>query len=159
MIIFGVIFFVVGSGIFIYFGRNLQIALNSIQWPYTTGTILKAELKKVTYKGSSQNRGGHTSTQTDYQYSYKIQGTEYTSSRVTMSDKVVKTTGSLSKILKSIKEGQNVKVYYNPKDPSFSVLQRGPDIYAFTILITPSLMMSLGIALLFFRDELLVFLK
>mgnify|MGYP003384001576 CR=1 FL=1 len=152
---FGVAFLFVGVIAFGFTSRNLVRAIKSLGWPQSTGEIQKSGVKEVTVGGNTTDMGAHSAIQVNYQYSYIVNGRSYRSQRVTMSDKVVKTGRTLSSLSKQFKTGQDVRVYYNPNNPSYSVLKKGPDIYCFTVIVTPALMLALGGYMVFFSDHLL----
>ena len=153
--IFGVAFLFLGVIAFWFTSRNLVRAIKSLGWPQSTGGIQNAGMKEVTVGGKTTDMGAHSAIQVNYQYSYIVNGKSYRSQRVTMSDKVVKTGRSLDSLSKQFKIGQDVRVYYNPNNHSYSVLKKGPDIYCFTIILTPTLMLALGGYMVFFSDHLL----
>lgn len=148
----GFIFIAVGGIFGTFLIVQLMKAIQSRQWPYAWGKIQKASTRYVIVKSAAERVGGHKSTQVDYTYTYEVNGQPYTSQRVTFSDKIVKTAGTLEKLLQEFGNGQQVKVYYKPDDPSFSVLKPGPTVYNFTPFITAVLFIGAGIWLAFFAS-------
>lgn len=148
--IMGFAFIAVGAIISAFLVSKLFKAIQSHQWPYAWGQIDNASTRDVVVQSPGERVGGHKSTQVDYTYTYEVNDQKYSGQRVTFSDQMVKTAGSLDKLLRDYSDGQQVKVYYNPADPAFSVLKPGPTVYNFTPFITAFLFLGVGIWLAFF---------
>ena len=155
--LFGVAFLGLGVVAGFFLTRSLLKALQSNSWPKTSGKILQAGLKRV--EVSDNSREGHAATQVDYSYTYTVGDKKFTGSRVTFSDRMVKTGGSLHALINELRDGDDVRVSYDPEDPSTSVLKPGPSIYNFTPFITVFLILSVGVGLCFYSEELLSHLK
>jgi len=149
----GIIFILIGVIIGGFLIRLIVIAFRSKHWPFVIGTITQGKTKKVVVRSVGEHNGGHGSIQVDYCYTYEVNGTQYQSKRVTLSDNMVKTGKSLKKTLLKFAEGSQVKVYYNPEDHQYSVLKPGTTFYNFGPLITPFGFIAIGIWLIYFMEK------
>ena len=92
--------------------KTIQRAKESATWPIVTGTITARGTKKVMFR--SQPR---------IAYSYEVNGTSYTSERISFAAGVPpKETDS---VLARYPEGKSVTVQYAPDKPSEAVLESG----------------------------------
>jgi hypothetical protein len=93
--------------------RNYALARQSHTWPIVTGKIAASSIKS--------GRGAYAPNVT---YWYKVDGVEYSSSRVTFG--TVWRYGNLLKVAKEIQQrypfGGTVEVHYNPNNPRQAVL-------------------------------------
>ncbi len=149
----GIIFIMVGIIVWGFLMRLVVIAYRSKQWPFVLGTITQGKTKEIVVRSVGEHNGGHGSIQVDYCYTYVVNGIQYQSKRVTLSDNMVKTGGSLKKILQKYAEGNQVKVFYDPEEHQYSVLKPGPTFYNFGPLITPSGFVAIGVWLVFFLEN------
>ncbi len=146
---FGVVFLAAGAVILFFLLRQLRRAWHSRQWPRVRGVIRQSDTRrKVFYASPSHPADKVETTVLDFRYDYTVHRQAYTGTRVTLSDKVVKTGRQLQRRVEQFPPGKRVDVYYNPENPAESVLIPGAGLYHFTPLITPLLMMAVGIWLL-----------
>lgn len=134
-------------------GAKIAKAIASKSWPTVRGQVTSTDLRTVQYSGRDHD-GTTDSAQavvTDFAYDYAVGGKAYTGKRVTFSDFVNKTGGSLQALQQELREQVEVDVHYNPKSPADSVLKPGAGIYNFTPLITAGLFIAAGIGLLFWQ--------
>lgn len=126
--------------------RKVSRAMQSKRWPGVMGEILSAGTKRVEFSGV-QERGGRDSAAAavvDFRYRYVVDGEAYEGTRVTFSDFVNKTSGSLEKLQAQFARAGAVTVYYNPADPADGVLVPGTSVYNFTPLVTALLFVGAG---------------
>lgn len=97
-------------------------------WPSTSGEIRSAEVEEEERR-ERQDNGGYRTRYTytpRVTYAYTIQGVEYTGHRIRADD----SGGGRDKAYDTINDfpvGSIVDVYYDPSDPSSSVLRQGAD--------------------------------
>ncbi len=145
----GLVFLAVGLVILFFLLRQLRRAWQSRQWPRVRGTIQHSGTqRKVFYQSPSHPADRVESTTLDFRYDYTVHRQAYTGTRVTLSDSVIKTGRQLQRRVEQFPPGKTVDVYYNPENPAESVLIPGASLYHFTPLITPLLMIAVGIWLL-----------
>ncbi len=151
MTIIGGVFILLGVLITLYLIARLRQALSSHRWPSVVGDLDSAELKNVIYRGKEVNGTAEQASadMVNFKYHYQIHGKLYEGTRVTFSDAINKTSGSLKKI-KAMYQGKNqIVIYYNPKSPDQSVLIPGVSIYNITPFITSLLFIAGGIFIMF----------
>ena len=137
-LIIGGIFIILGVVTSLIFLSKALEAIKTIKWPSVNGNLNSTELKTIVYQGVYEGgtRDGAVATVTNFQYSYSVDGTDYVGGRATMSDFVNKTGNYLITLQEKYKGRSYITVYYNPNNPSKSVLITGPSLYNFTPLIT-----------------------
>ncbi|GAB6094242.1 hypothetical protein JCM14469_04940 [Desulfatiferula olefinivorans] len=126
---FGIVFG--GFGLFRY-----QTAKKSLAWPSTTGTITSA-------RAESRKADKGFQYMPSVRYTYSVNQTRYTGSRITASDTYEKTKSRAEKILRDYPVGGAVTVYYDPEKPGESLLVTGMKANVYGLL-------AAGIFCLFF---------
>lgn len=98
----------------IFFMRRKMAAVS--QWPSTMGTVNASYLER-----RSSSEGGSTNYPV-VQYSYQIGGQAYQSTKLAPGPEVGGT--GAGKVVARYPEGAQVMVFYNPQNPSDTVLER-----------------------------------
>jgi Protein of unknown function (DUF3592) len=116
------VFIAIGLGL-LYYARSVSAkARESLLWPQTEGTIShSAVLLQMQQAASSTNAATYKA---DVTYRYKVQGRDYSSERISLSD-FSSSGGRAQGIVDRYADGATVAVYYNPANPSEAVLERG----------------------------------
>jgi len=116
----GIIFAIVGGGIFLLFALPpLQYSNTSRSWPSVPGTITRSEVN--IWRSDSK-----THYQPDIAYAYFIDGKKYTSSKITVGDPPLDNNVTPAKRLQAeYPVGKEVVVYYDPELPESAALQPG----------------------------------
>lgn len=153
-LIFGGLFTFLGTSAFAFLSRNLIYACRSQKWPCVSGRLLKTGTRRITVRTGTPVQST-SATVVDFAYAYEVDGRPFESGRVTFSDNIIKTGGSLGRLQEEFRKGETVLVYYDPANPSFSVLKPGPTVYNFTPFITALLFLAVGIIALFFHEQAL----
>lgn len=110
---FGPAFIVMGFiSIFIHIAKSRTIN-DSLNWPTSAGIIMHSYYFHA--KSGRSSPGG-----ADICYYFIVDGKKYESSRVSIIDE-----HPARELLEKFKEGDEVKVYYNPGNPNKSVLMPG----------------------------------
>lgn len=147
--------FILVGVLYHWVGLNYSIitGLESQHWPVSAGTVTDVRIEKHT-ENRTNARGGSTTTSTYYEaiveYRYEINGALYTNNRVTAGggwfcddyEKAKEKTDSVTGLT-------SVRVFYDPSDPSRSVLDRGvPDREWSGLIVTiPLIGVAAGMAL------------
>lgn len=121
--------------------RYLVKALQSKRWPFVEG-----EIKKVMVYGKKEDQT--ESYNVDLTYTYEVEGQKFTNHQIKL-DFVHGTRTFIPKIFAMMKvekyqEGKKVNVFYDPRNPNESILERGLSYFSFF------LMLIVGIGLFFF---------
>lgn len=125
-------FLIIWAAYFILFGMafivrgfsNIRLALYTKTWQYALGTITRSELSE------DLDSEGEKLYKFVIEYSYTLDGTEYKGKTIFIGDGFY--TNDKSKVdeyLKKFVVFQRVSVYYNPKKPKMSVLEKGLNKY------------------------------
>ena len=89
-------------------------------WRTRTGVTAEAQLKSVESRYHSSGRGGGSSS-TEVSYDYEVGGQRFTGSHVTL----FKTTGRYySPLKRAMDTHQPVRIFIDPNDPRFAVIDR-----------------------------------
>ena len=133
----------VGIGYFLirYALKVTDKARQSLSWPSIEGDIAHSATLYETNRSPSS--GGVTATyKADVSYRYQVNGKDYSSSTITLLD-VSSTLGRAQSIVDQYPDKSKVQVFYNPADPSESVLEPGnpPGLF---VLYLVSGMFSVG---------------
>ena len=143
----GTIFILLGVLTGAFFCFRIVQAGSSKQWPWVVGELQSAALKDVLYEGREVGGGADLASArvVDFRYRYRVNGQQYDNKRVTFSDAVNKTSGSLNKLQQAYQGKSQIKVYYHPAKPELSVLVPGLSLFNFTPLITSLLFILAGV--------------
>lgn len=121
MVIFGLPFFAVGFYFLIATAHSIYDVIRMASWPQTQGTLTSANAR-------SSSSADSTTYYVAAQYRYRVEGVEYTGSRVAIhggSDNVGEFQRRLGSQLELMYLNQEpVTVYYNAADPADAVLNR-----------------------------------
>jgi hypothetical protein len=133
-ILFFGLFFVVGAIVLMWGISSSQSAFKSQGWPSVSGWVTDARIS------SSTSSKGSTTFSAKITYTYTLNGQVYKSSRVSFGDVSTSNSGDAQRIVSRYSTGTTVSVYYNPVDPSQTVLETGFSV---------GLLLPLGIGTLF----------
>ena len=115
----GIIILVMGLGLTTILSRTLLAdASDSEGWPTTTGTVVTSEIK-------TQRSGDGNTYSARVIYDYVVDGTEYTSGKITVADGSSSRSAPATRLVEQYPVGSQVDVYYNPLVPDEAVLQPG----------------------------------
>lgn len=120
--LFSIVFILIGAGILIYARSVSAKARRSLSWPSVEGVISHSAVLLSTQQTSSSTNAAVYKA--DVAYRYKLKGRDYSSSRITLMD-YSSTGGRAEAIVARYPDGAAVSVYYDPADPSDSVLEPG----------------------------------
>ena len=119
-----------GFGSMIFLGVGLWMinkGMQSENWEKGTATITSSEIEKTESK--SKDAQGFTQTNTSYgvsvKYSYIVEGSNYEGNTVGFGTMSHNERSDAQDELKSYPKGKTIDVYYDPEDPSDSVLNKG----------------------------------
>jgi hypothetical protein len=125
----------------IFLGREF-LGRRSAGWPATTGTLTQAEAVGVFSGGSARYR-------VDVDYTYEVNGRPYRGDRLTSGDAYFRDLRSAQSALRGLEPGRPVTVYYNPADPTRSVLRRPSPMGQILLFAFPFLMAGAGAVMLY----------
>src|SRR5271165_4714667 len=114
------VFVLIGYLLIRYALKVTEKARQSLQWPSTDGEIAHSA---TLYETSRSTSGGVTGAyKADVSYRYQVSGKDYSSSTITLLD-VTSTAGRAQGIVDRYPDKSKVQVFYNPTDPSESILE------------------------------------
>ncbi|NIT53573.1 MAG: DUF3592 domain-containing protein [candidate division Zixibacteria bacterium] len=140
----GTVVLVVICGLFLLFGilttvttvDEVHTGLASRDWPTVDGEILLAQ----------RHRGRRARHIKRFEYRYAVDGIEHTSTRAAFVR-----VPYIDPLYRKYRSGQAIKVYYDPSDPTRSVIEPGaPVLGVLAKTLVPLVMTGLGVAGLFF---------
>lgn len=141
-------FALVGCGLIAHHTERLREHRASLHWPSVEGTILQSERVRVSGRGSP-------SYYAKTAYTYKVNGTTYTSSQISLwTDYLAGVAGD--HFLNSHPTNSTVTVHYNPQDPTNAVLLPGADERAnrtWMVVGAVILLLAVGIAPILVREQ------
>jgi hypothetical protein len=119
--------------------RIICQARASASWQPTTGLILRSQLVAM-----SDSEG--TSYAADVQYSYGVQGAEYTGNRIYFGDDMwsMPFIRSARKYTERYPVGRRITVYYDPRNPCAAILEPGLSLRSYATLVFGLLLMLAG---------------
>jgi Protein of unknown function (DUF3592) len=120
--LFSLVFISIGGAIITYAIKMSGKARQSLSWPSTEGEIAHSAVLYQTDR--TPTTGGTATYKADISYRYKVNGANYSSSRIALLD-LASTTGRAQNIVERYPDNSRVQVYYNPSDVSESVLEPG----------------------------------
>ena len=119
-----------GFGSIIFLGVGLWMinkGMQSENWDKGTATITSSEIEKT--ESRSKDAQGFTQTSISYsvrvKYSYTVEGSNYEGNTVGFGTMSHNERSDAQEELKSYPKGKTIDVYYDPENPSDSVLNKG----------------------------------
>jgi hypothetical protein len=151
ILLMGSCFILVGIATAALFLLKISKAVKSTKWPWVFGDLDSADLRLVVYTGRDSGGADNASALVvDFKYRYSVKGIDYNGKRVTYSDGINKTVGSLKKLQERYRGKSQIQVYYDPERPGECVLVPGLNIFNFTPLITSALFVMAGLFIIFY---------
>lgn len=133
---FGAIFCVFGSPVMAFFLTRIFLeAKASASWPTTPGII-----QKVAVRETSVSR-----YYADVSYTYSAAGRDYTGTRISASDGEYNVRDGAVQAIHGLHVGQGVTVYYDPSNPSQSVIRAGAGFTEYVLFCVPIAFFAFGI--------------
>jgi hypothetical protein len=112
---------VVGAGIICWAASVFHTQKASLQWPKVSGTIVQSERPLV-------GGGRNAHYRADVTYSYKVNGTHYVSSQISLWSRDLSSYNTINEpFVANHRPGTAVDVYFEPSHPENAVLIPGPD--------------------------------
>jgi len=158
---FGVAFIILGATVSLLAFVNIVKGIWSNKWPSVEGNLLS--IGKHSIKGvlSDRTLGDEdylmAGTKIKLSYTYNVGGVDYQGKRFSFADTTIRSASALRRILDEYKNNKTVNIYFQPENPSNSVLRRGISTSNFTALIPSLLFISLGVIVLFYAEQTLNF--
>ncbi|MFH2044887.1 MAG: DUF3592 domain-containing protein [Pseudomonadota bacterium] len=133
---------------FISYGiGEISKAKESVNWPTVSGTVITSKTEE---RKSTEGSGSSKKTRTYYvaiiQYEYQVEGTSYTSNRVSFGGQK---RGSARTLVNKYPEGKSVKVYYDPDDPEIAALEPGMEGGSYFLPIFGAIIILFGCLIAF----------
>jgi hypothetical protein len=106
--------------------------ISTYSWDEAAGKILSSDVVSKT-----KHENGRTSTlySASVRYEYLVDGKSYTGSRIGVVSSSSSFRSWAEKTASRYSEDSNVPVYFNPKEPSSSVLAKGPSVMVVVITL------------------------
>jgi hypothetical protein len=120
--LFSLVFICIGGAIISYAIKMTAKARESLSWPSTDGEIAHSAVLYQTDTTATTN--GTATYKADISYRYKVNGANYSSSRISLAD-FASTPGRAQSIVARYPDKSTVRVYYNPANRAESVLEPG----------------------------------
>jgi hypothetical protein len=115
---------------------NLRTAQRSLDWPSTSGEVVRAEVEEHVDVSKDREGSGTKTTVThesNVVYVYRVAEQEYRGQRVRFDWEMDRAEAEAT--VAKYPVGQTVSVYYDPDDPSDAVLEPGGNVYVYEVLI------------------------
>ncbi len=120
--VFSLVFICSGGAIISYAVKMAAKARQSLSWPSTDGEIAHSAVLYQTDTTATTN--GTATYKADISYRYKVNGANYSSSRISLVD-FASTSGRAQSIVERYPDKSTVRVYYNPANRAEAVLEPG----------------------------------
>ena len=122
------VFVLAGTGSLIYAWIAYQRGQQSLAWPSVAGSVTASS---VTASTSSSSNSDSTPTTTYYPavtYDYSVSGQVLSSTRIGVGGATSRSEQAAAAIAAQYPIGKKVDVWYDPANPAYAVLVRGPDM-------------------------------
>jgi len=140
------VFIAIGAGI-VFFARNIAAkARRSLSWPIAEGLVSHSAVLLRTEQTSNSNNAAIYKA--DIAYRFKVQGRDYSSSQITLMD-YSSSMARAEDLVARYPDGSSVSVYYNPANPSESVLEPGATRGIQILGLIGGIFAAAGVAFLF----------
>ena len=121
-VVIGTVIIICGAGFVLHGITTINKGKESTGWPTTPGKIIQSEIEeRETTTGTGSDRRTTISSVAQLEYEYSIDGTSYKSRRVSFAQ----SSQEAQAIVNRYPLGKGVKVYYDPDDHGFAVLEPG----------------------------------
>lgn len=116
---------------------EIKAARSTKKWPTVYGI-----LKELTISGGlpdearNEANKGYTIYKPRITYTYQVGANNYISHRLTYSEIATSNIKSIKKLMARLKIGEQVKVYYNPNDPTVSVVIPGTVMATYILIFS-----------------------
>ncbi len=139
LFLFALVFVMIGGGTLFFWGiPTIQKAYESVHWPSVQGAIIVSHF-------SSDSDSDGTTYKADIGYDYSINGQNLSGSTVSFGAPNSSNASEIRAIVNHYPLGALVPVYYNPDDPSISVLEPGINWSIFFIAGIGALFLLVGL--------------
>jgi len=139
MILFGAVLFLFFTPVAVVLvSSKLSEAWESGKWPSTEGTVLSADVQTKGFGTKIKYVPAIT-------YEYQVDGHKYSGNRTRIGSYGFGSESDASDYVSEHSVGDRVSVYYQPSDPSRSLLEAGMTGRASAYLLIPLLVAGLGI--------------
>jgi hypothetical protein len=118
------IIFVGGGAIYLGFATVLK-AKQSTDWPAVKGKVVESGIRAERGAGGTSSTGSRNTYHANVVYKYDVIGKIYTRQRVSFDEYGREDEVHATQISDKYPEGETVEVYYDPYNPSKSVLEPG----------------------------------
>jgi hypothetical protein len=132
------IFLAIGAGLSFWGWNILNNAKASISWPTAQGEIIKSQ---VTHRSNSDG----DSYSPEVTYTYPVNSRSYKSYTIKFGENSYDSKRRAEEIAASYQVGNNVTVYYDPKNPGNSVLEPGVSSGSYIVLGIGLLFLTIGL--------------
>jgi hypothetical protein len=125
---------------------NYQNAKESKNWPYVLGKVTRSKLT-TEISSNSKKKKSRRMYSANIIYSYSINGESLSNSDINVAGGKISSSdkSDAQKVLRRYKNGQEVKVYYSPKDFSISALKAGVKLEHYLLLAVGIVFFAIGI--------------
>lgn len=121
--------------------RNLRQGYLSLRWPSVEGLITSLGATEHCTDGETFVLIPHIT------YDYSVGGIAYSGSRIAFGDDTSVSLGYARSVCSRYPTGKQVRVFYNPSEPSSSVLDAGPAHAAWFATFASGVFLVVGLAL------------
>mgnify|MGYP001039386955 CR=1 FL=1 len=139
-----IIILVIGVVLLVVFGRNVIRGRASQNWPTVPGTVLYTGME--TYESTDDDGSITTTYGATIQYNYAVAGQSLEGNRRTFTDVRTSSRRRAEQILAKYPQGSAISVYYDPENPTESVLETGVSWSAYALLALAAIMIVAGVA-------------
>jgi hypothetical protein len=133
-----------GAVLMIVIGRNILQGRRSLGWPTAPGTILYTGLE--THESTDEDGDTSITYGASINYRYTVSGQDYEGARRSFSDVRTSSRRRAEQILARYPQGAAVDIYYDPGDPTSSVLEAGVGMSAYVFAALGAVMILIGLA-------------
>jgi hypothetical protein len=128
---------------------NFTSAANSTDWSYTTGRVIESKLLRASKQGGSRGR------MASVKYVYTVNGNNYQNDRISYLHSLGYNTVPNREFVNNHPVGTQIKVYYDPSEPSHSTLIPGRSSRSdgYGVFVTGIIMVLASSVLLYFNKQ------
>ena len=123
--------------------RTILEAARSRRWPRVQGRVISAEFQKAPASGVFMRPAKGRAA---ISYRFELNGLERSGNRVFVGDDRFGSAYEAQKRTRHYYPGVSVDVYYDPQDPSRTVLETGPRAWDLSMLLLSILLLCVGVS-------------
>lgn len=157
----GILVLLLGVIFSLYSTKTLLSVITSLSWPSVTGIVTHSSIDKKIYTEHDDNRSSYSKSTYLHReayapvisYEYIINGKIFSNTNLDFSGVYTADIVQVERKLNQYPVGSSVSVYYHPKEPEVSVLERNIKKDSIILFVVGIILLTIGIIMVFAKED------